>query len=654
MPKLLKATDAITPKCLTTLIYGQPGTGKSEPINSLVATPQGWQTIGSLKIGDNIFGKDGKAQKVTGIYPQGIRPVYEIKTNDGGFCYADEDHLWLVRISSSANSKKAEWRTFTTKKILEKGVRLKPSEARSKSNRKGVLNFELPICSPLEYEKKDLFISPYILGVLIGDGSLGANKCIITNPDQEIVDRVKSELNINYRLSEHNLAEKYCRRFNIVLNKGVKSENEYNKEIKKLGLDTKSIYKFIPKIYKQASIDQRLDLLQGLMDTDGTANKNRVSYSTLSYTLALDIVELVRSLGGIAKIRSYDRKEKGIEFCVNVKINLNPFSLERKAKEWKPSYISRYISEITKVENEECVCIKVSNNDSLYITDDYIVTHNTTLALSSEAPLLLDYDGGAYRAGIRGNSIPIESWQDSLDLLDASKLDDELKEVLAISKTIIIDTIGKLQDFQADSLIKSDYKMANKQGGLSLQGYGGLNSGFKSFLSRLKMMGKDIIIIAHEKEDKDGDTITLRPDIMGGSYGNIMKEIDLCGRLQISNGKRVINFNPTDRSVGKNCAELPLITDPKMNHILAKTKTHIGDINVKQNELLTQINEIRDKLELITTDLELNEIVADIKTIENETVKMQLRTFLTKKVKDLGLSYDTESGLYFKAEATVE
>jgi hypothetical protein len=106
--------------------------------------------------------------------------------------------------------------------------------------------------------------------------------------------------------------------------------------------------------------------------------------------------------------------------------------------------------------------------------------------------------------------------------------------------------------------------------------------------------------------------------------------------------------------VGKNCAELPLITDPKMNHILAKTKTHIGDINVKQNELLTQINEIRDKLELITTDLELNEIVADIKTIENETVKMQLRTFLTKKVKDLGLSYDTESGLYFKAEATVE
>ena len=130
-------------------------------------------------------------------------------------------------------------------------------------------------------------------------------------------------------------------------------------------------------------------------------------------------------------------------------------------------------------------------------------TGKTTLSLSSEAPLLLDFDGGAYRAGIRGNSIPIESWQDSLDLLDASKLEDELKEVLSVSKTIIIDTIGKLQDFQADFLIKSDYKMANKQGGLSLQGYGGLNSGFKSFLSRLKMMGKDIIIIAHEKEDKD-------------------------------------------------------------------------------------------------------------------------------------------------------
>jgi hypothetical protein len=281
-------------------------------------------------------------------------------------------------------------------------------------------------------------------------------------------------------------------------------------------------------------------------------------------------------------------------------------------------------------------------------------TGKTTLALSSEAPLLLDYDGGAYRAGIRGNSIPIESWQDSLDLLDASKLDDELKEVLTVSKTIIIDTIGKLQDFQADFLIKSDYKMANKQGGLSLQGYGGLNSGFKSFLSRLKMMGKDIIIIAHEKEEKDGDTITLRPDIMGGSYGNIMKEIDLCGRLQISNGKRVINFNPTDRSVGKNCAELPLITDPKMNDILIKTKTHIGDTNSKQNQLLIQINKMRDKLELITTDVELNEIVADIMAIENETIKMQIKTFVSKKVKDLGLSYDSETKLFFKSEPIVE
>ncbi len=281
-------------------------------------------------------------------------------------------------------------------------------------------------------------------------------------------------------------------------------------------------------------------------------------------------------------------------------------------------------------------------------------TGKTTLALTAETPLLIDADRGAHRAGIRGNSIPVESWQDFVDLLDSSKLDDELNQVLSISKTIIIDTIGKLQDFQSDAIIKSDFKMANKAGSLTLQGYGAMNSGFKQFLSRLRLMNKDIIIIAHEKEDKDGDNIILRPDIMGGSYGNVMKELDLAGRFYIENGKRVINFNPTDRSVGKNCAELPIMTDPKMSDILTLTKNHIIQVNENQAALLTSIAEMRTKLDQTKDDVELNTIVAEIMLIENDIVKMQLKPYISQRVKELDLAYDKEHKLFIRKEVTPE
>lgn len=272
-------------------------------------------------------------------------------------------------------------------------------------------------------------------------------------------------------------------------------------------------------------------------------------------------------------------------------------------------------------------------------------TGKTTLGLSAEAPLIFDFDGGMHRAGIRGNSIPIESWKDALDMLDFQNLDEELKDVLMFSKTIVIDTMGKLQDFQTDAIIKSDYKMANKQGGLSLAGYGGLNAGFKTFLSRLKMMGKDIIIICHEKEEKNGDTIILRPDIMGGSYGNVMKEIDLAGRLYIENGKRVLNFNPTDISVGKNCAEFSPITNPKLSDVIASTRQHIVDVNAKQAELMIEVGVYQAKIEKATKE-SINELVSEIKSLENDTVKLQIKAFLTKKAKELNLVFDKETQLF--------
>lgn len=154
--------------------------------------------------------------------------------------------------------------------------------------------------------------------------------------------------------------------------------------IKDLGLNVTSGYKFIPEEYKLGSIDQRMHLLNGLMDTDGTCSKerNRLTYSTTSKRLAEDIVDLVQSLGGIAKINTLFRPDKKYvyEYTVRIKMYDNVFTLKRKKERYvpNPARVSRYIESVEKVDDSECVCIKVSNKDELYITDNYIVTHNTT------------------------------------------------------------------------------------------------------------------------------------------------------------------------------------------------------------------------------------------------------------------------------------
>lgn len=320
------------------ILANQQGLGKLSDVNTLIPTPYGWRKIGDLKIGDKVFGSDGKAHNVIGVFPQGEKDIYEITFSDGVKCNCGLEHLWIVR-DCKMRIKEKGWVVKSLKELLDSGLQYESSKKRIERGYKPVNKWEIPMCEPADYPEKEYLIHPYILGMCIGDGSI--------------------------------------------------SDNEYSKEIERLGLNVLGKYKFIPEEYMIGSIEQRKELLNGLMDSDGSiCKKNKMHYYTTSKKLAEDVQMLVYSLGGHAVIHSYDRTKEGksIEYDVKINIKFCPFKLERKKQNYnikKRNYCSRYIEKVELVRKAEAVCIKVDSDDSSYLTENYIVTHNTTSVIVS-------------------------------------------------------------------------------------------------------------------------------------------------------------------------------------------------------------------------------------------------------------------------------
>ncbi len=170
----------------------------------------------------------------------------------------------------------------------------------------------------------------------------------------------------------------------------------------------------------------------------------------------------------------------------------------------------------------------------------------TSLAFTAASPLLLDFDQGAHRAANRKDSVRVQAWPDVADL----KAED-----LADYTTVIVDTAGRALDHLTADIIRRNPK-AGRGGALTLQGYGTLKAEFVAWLKALNSYGKDVILVAHMDEQRNGDEIIERLDVQGGSKGEIYKAADAMGRLVIREGKRWLNFSPTDTAFGKNPANL--------------------------------------------------------------------------------------------------
>lgn len=364
------------------IIGDQPGLGKAQTLTSKIATPKGWKMMADIKVGDSIFARNGKTQNIEGVFPQGIVPTYRVTMNDNSHVDCNLEHLWDVR-DVNRRKRNTGYITKTTGELLAKGLTWNTNPLRESSGRKPILKWEIPMCEPVEFSKKDFIIPPYTMGALIGDGALSAGVIQMSLPQAKngVIVRIQSELDPTlsvtvrhyYRIIHYNLVNAFDK---------FHHENIYTGEIRRMGLNVLSGDMFIPAEYMQGSVEQRLALLAGLMDTDGSCVKNRTTFHTMSGRLTEDIKELIESLGGIAIIRPYDRtfENKGLEYQVNVKTSFCPFNLDYKKTKWKKNTAFRpvrFIESIEYIGMEYQQCIKVSSPDCLYLTDNFIVTHNT-------------------------------------------------------------------------------------------------------------------------------------------------------------------------------------------------------------------------------------------------------------------------------------
>jgi hypothetical protein len=367
LPKVIQeqAIDIMlgTDNCFLT---GAGGVGKAQPLTSKILTPSGWTTMGELSVGSKVVGRDGKPHNVTGIFPKGKLPVFRVKTKDGGTTICCEDHLWAVK-DINDRRRKRDYKVLPLSYIRRK--------LNGRKDRKEI-NYVIPTVEPVCFpHRDDLPIDPYILGILLGDGSFRAKGEVrFTSADSEIVERVKLNLQESHRVNSNGIEH------TIVGNNG---KNEILEGVSLLNLDgLYSHQKFIPPEYLISSKDQRYELLRGIMDADGTNPKGkRTPYlSTSSYKLRDDVVELVRSLGGVTSVRE---KMVGEHFKdsyqISMRLAYTPFNLTRKIETWHPGRKQdhRFIESVTFVGEQECQCISVDAEDHLYVTDDYIVTHNT-------------------------------------------------------------------------------------------------------------------------------------------------------------------------------------------------------------------------------------------------------------------------------------
>lgn len=384
------------------IIGAPPGGGKAIDVKTPVLTPTSWKQAKEIKVGDYLISQKGLPTKVLAVYPQGIKRNFRVIFNDKSETNCCNEHLWTVYDHKKSAKYRKQPRTLSLDEILELGLYKEiNTPSRIKSNRKPAVRWEIPLVEPVQFEEKAFIIHPYNLGALLGDGSLSVSSVVgLSNSSKDIFIKEKFEsfLPEGLKLSQKKQYANECEQYHIIRDDS--KENTYINEIKRLGLsETTSHNKFIPEEYKFGSVSQRIGLLNGLMDTDGTISKgNRVSFATMSEQLAKDVVELVQSLGGMASINvkkhSSTKKSKGYYEYYDVAIyspKINPFSLPRKVERWTPTKRHKYIKEVIEQSPREQVCFKVDNEDELFVIENYIVTHNSRIMAYLTKQALMDH-----------------------------------------------------------------------------------------------------------------------------------------------------------------------------------------------------------------------------------------------------------------------
>jgi len=425
-------------------MWGGAGSGKAQPLDTRIITPDGFKLMGDLHIGDKVIGRDGRPHTVTGVYPQGQKEVFELTFKDGTKTRCCREHLWYIKTLT----RKEHGRDFKVASL---------DEMLSLPLKKDSYNLRVPINAPVEYmsQTEPLPIEPYLLGALIGDGCLTLKKnpanynvsLYFNNSEADVIKRVSSALSARGMKMRFN---PYSTNQFVISGEG---KPKLRDDIISLGLNVYSRDRFIPDAYKTASVQDRRLLLAGLFDTDGSVSeKGSFSYSTVSRKLADDVATVCRSLGYRATISVSARAEKSDCYQVRIPTHDCIFKSDKHNSRTDAAIASRgngnpqYYDDLPIVSIEpvgaiECQCIMVDSDDHTYLCDDFIVTHNT-VGLMLAASVWANPEIGRYIHTFNSTSVGQEmsaSFVNSLPLIM-----DELQVVK--NKSDFDETIYKLAE----------------------------------------------------------------------------------------------------------------------------------------------------------------------------------------------------------------
>lgn len=370
-----------------------PGTGKMEPYSRKIPTPTGWKYMGDLEIGDAIFGSKGQVIHVEDIFDHGEQDIYKITFSDGRVAYCGKDHLWNV-FGDKDNTYQI---TVSTEQMMEDYAVYDPKKARKQKD-PNIYQYRVPLLTaPVKYRRHKLPVHPYIVGAFIGNG-MGKEKFLTMScKDDYIPDIICKWYGFVYKKYKHNRYD-----FQNIYGHGI-SVDQFFDGIPDL-LGCYSHEKKIPDLYLYSDTESRMELLRGLLDSNGSISKEddryEITYSSTSRTLLEQIQYLIRGLGYISSITDDKRKDKYTGgYCGTVSIRIpnkkkyqffmhpdkkciaQRAAIYRKDKRQPFKYLT--VKNIEFSHRENARCIKVDAPDQLYVTEDFIVTHNTFMACYS-------------------------------------------------------------------------------------------------------------------------------------------------------------------------------------------------------------------------------------------------------------------------------
>lgn len=263
----------------------------------------------------------------------------------------------------------------------------------------------------------------------------------------------------------------------------------------------------------------------------------------------------------------------------------------------------------------------------------------TSMAFTAEKPLLLDFDRGAHRAAGRKDTVQVATWEDVANISAA-----DVKEY----RTLVVDTAGRALDCLTADIIRKNPKMSRGGGALTLPGFGALKADFSAWLKSINALGLDVVLIAHMDEQKNGDEVTERLDVQGGSKAEVYKASDAMGRIVLRSGVRTLLFDPSDAAFGKNPGQLQPLVVPHPDKdgaflagVVASIKDKLNALTEDQVKAQAELNEWRERIALLINAEDINGTLPHVKAASKAA-----QALLAERARKLGLAWDKDAGCY--------